>query len=165
MALAVWHSGDTGRVRLIGRGAGGYRRRVSTDVAIDLVAAEKAGAGSRVLLVEDNDDIRFLLRFWLDEDDRCAEVLEAASCAEAISAADDGRIDAMVLDFMLAGGTSAQCLPQLRAAHPQARIVVYTANVAVAHQAGVLELGADALVAKMDVVVEDVVDLVFAQRR
>ena len=160
----MWRSGDVRRVRLIGCGAVGYRRDVSSDVVIDLVAAEKAAAGSRVLLVEDNDDIRFLLKFWLDDDDRCAEVLEAVSAAEAISAADGGRVDAMVLDFMLAGGTSAQCLPQLRAAHPQARIVVYTANVPVARQARVLELGADALVAKMDVGVEDVVDLVFAAR-
>lgn len=138
---------------------------MSPDVVIDLVAAEAAAARRRVLLVEDDEDIRYLLKFWLGEDDRCAEVLEAASADEAISASDSGSVDAMVLDFMLTGGTSAEFLPQLRAAHPGARIVVYTANVGVAREAGVLELGADALVAKMDVVVEDVVDLVFAERR
>lgn len=116
----------------------------------------------QVLLVEDNDDIRFLLRFWLDEDKRCGQVLEAATCADAVDLASTHEVDAMVVDFMLAGGTIDQCLPALRAAQPDARIVVYTANLQVAREAGVLALGADVLVEKVTVVVEDVVDLVLS---
>jgi DNA-binding response OmpR family regulator len=116
----------------------------------------------QVLLVEDNDDIRFLLRFWLDEDERCGQVFEAATCADAVRLASTQAVDAMVVDFMLTGGTIDECLPALRAARPNARIVVYTANLQVARQAGVLAMGADVLVEKMSVVVEDVVDLVLA---
>ena len=117
-----------------------------------------------VLLVEDNDDIRFLLRFWLDEDERCGQVWEAATCADAVHVASSQEVDAMVVDFMLEGGTIAECLPALRAARPDARIVVYTANMQVAREAGALALGADLLVEKMTVVVEDVVDLVLADQ-
>ena len=116
----------------------------------------------QVLLVEDNDDIRFLLRFWLDEDERCGRVFEAVTCADALQLVSDQAVDAMVVDIMLEGSTIAECLPALRAARPDARIVVYTANLQVARQAGVLALGADASVEKMSVVVEDVVDLVLA---
>ena len=120
--------------------------------------------GKRVLLVEDNDDIRFLLRFWLDDDARCGQVCEAATCADAIQLAGGQPIDAMLVDFILRGGTIAECLPALRAAQPEARIVVYTANLQVAREARVLDQGADLLVEKMTVVVQDVVDLVLGDR-
>ena len=137
---------------------------MSSQVLTAAAAASTSLPGQRVLLVEDNDDIRFLLRFWLDEDDRCGHVSEAATCADAIRLAAGQPIDAMVVDFMLAGATIADCLPALRAAHPDARIIVYTANLQVAREARVLEQGADMLVEKMSVVVQDVVDLVLANR-
>src|SRR4051812_9831312 len=135
-----------------------YRRGVSyqalTMVAHDAPARARA---RRVLLVEDDDDIRFLLRFWLEDDERCGQVSESATCAEAVQMATAQPVDAIVVDFMLSGGTIADCLPALRAAQPAARIVVYTANLQVAREARVLDLGADLLVEKLSVVVEDVV--------
>lgn len=113
-----------------------------------------------VLLVEDNDDIRFLLRFWLEDDNRCRGVAEAASPGEAVELARASPYDAVVVDYMLRGGTALDCVPQIRSLLPKARIILYTANRAVAEASGVRELGADAIVEKMDVVVEDVVDLV-----
>ena len=119
-------------------------------------------AGRRVLVVEDSDDIRWLLELWLRDDPRCAHVAEAASVAAAneLAAARNRTFDAIVLDFMLGDGTAADCLPQLRAAWPHARIIVYTASMSVAREAGLLSLGADKIVEKVAVVVEDVVDLV-----
>lgn len=116
----------------------------------------------RVLLVEDDPDIRFLLRFWLEDDGRCEQVWDADSPAAAIELAQRHSIDAVLLDFMLTGGTAVDCLAQLRDALPDARIIVYTANLQVAQQAGVRDLGADLVVEKATVVVEDVVDLVLA---
>jgi two-component system response regulator QseB len=116
--------------------------------------------GRRVLVVEDNDDIRLLLNLWLADDPRCACVKEATGVAEAVAATGSATYDAVVLDFMLGDGTAADCLPQLRRAWPDARIVVYTASLRVAREAGVLDLGADLVVEKLSVVVEDVVDLV-----
>ena len=137
---------------------------VPADVCAEQSPAPRpASSGLGVLLVEDDDDIRFLLRFWLDDDARCAQVWETDGCAGAVTAVSDQPVDAILIDFMLNGGTADVCLPQLRSACPDARIVVYTANVRVARQAGVLDLGADMLVEKMAVVVEDVVDLVLAR--
>ena len=117
-------------------------------------------AGRRVLVVEDNEDIRLLLNLWLVDDPRCVSVTEAGSVADALAAARTGDYDAVVVDFMLGDGTAADCLPELRKAWQDARIVVYTASLRVARDARVLELGADALVEKVSVVVEDVVELV-----
>jgi len=114
----------------------------------------------RVLVVEDNEDIRLLLNLWLADDPRCLSVKEADSVAAALAATGTADYDAVVLDFMLGDGTAVDCLPQLRKAWPDARIVVYTASLRVAHDARVMELGADALVEKVSVVVEDVVELV-----
>ena len=122
-------------------------------------SSRSSEGGLRILLVEDNDDIRSLLRFWLEDDERCAQVAEATSPTEAISLARDGELDAVVLDYMLTGGTAADCLPDLRILLPNARIIVYTANRAAAIAAGVRDLGADLVVDK-NVVVEDVVGLV-----
>ena len=116
----------------------------------------------QVLVVEDCDDIRWLLALWLGEDPRCGGVTEASSVAEAcrLAAQDDDAFDAIVVDFLLGDGTAADCLPALRSAWPHARIIVYTASMRVAQEAMLLQLGADKIVEKVAVVVEDVVDLV-----
>jgi DNA-binding response OmpR family regulator len=113
-----------------------------------------------VLVVEDEEDIAFLLRFWLEDDERCGTVHHAMTCEGAVALARRERPDTVLLDFMLIGGTAADCLPDLRATLPDSRIIVYTANVQAAHQAHVLALGANLVVEKMSVVVDDVVNLV-----
>jgi len=118
-----------------------------------------------VLLVEDNDDIRFLLRFWFEGDSRCGPVWEATSPPEAIEQARTRQLDVMIVDYMLTGGTALDCLAELRRLHPHAWIVVFTANRAVAVEAGVLTMGADVLLEKLQVVVEDVVELALSPDR
>ena len=123
------------------------------------------GVGQRVLVIEDNADIRLLLNLWLADDPRCRSVSEADSVADALEVARARDCyDAVVLDYMLGDGTASDCLPQLREACPEARIVVYTANLRIAHEAGMIGLGADLVVEKVTVVVEDVVDLVLGER-
>jgi CheY-like chemotaxis protein len=118
----------------------------------------------RVLVVEDNEDIRLLLNLWLRDDPRCLSVTEADSVGTALAVTrGTTSYDAVVCDFMLGDGTAADCLRQLRKAWPQARIVVYTASMRVAREAGVLEMGADLVVEKVSVVVEDVVELVLGE--
>ena len=136
--------------------------RVTMTIEARDVESSDIDTGRRVLVVEDNDDIRMLLELWLTDDPRCADVTEAASVAEARRFATQGdeSFDSIVLDFMLGDGTAADCLPHLRAAWPHARIVVYTACMSVAREAGLYDLGADKIVEKVAVVVEDVVDLV-----
>ena len=86
----------------------------------------------RVLVVEDDDDdIRFLLRSWLEDESRCGQVAEATSPGEAVDLARAQQFDAVVLDYMLSGGSALDCVSELRLVLPQARIIVYTANRAV----------------------------------
>jgi DNA-binding NarL/FixJ family response regulator len=114
-----------------------------------------------ILVVEDEEDIRFLVRFWLAEDPRCSQVVEADGPMTAVRECSRHTLDVILVAFKIAGGTAADCLPRLRSEHPGARIIVYTASLPVAHQANVLALGADLVVEQIRVV-EDVVDLVLS---
>jgi DNA-binding NarL/FixJ family response regulator len=114
-----------------------------------------------VLVVEDEEDIRFLLRCWLAEDPRCSQVVEADGPTTAVLECARHPLDVILVAFKIGGGTATDCLPRLRSEHPDARIIVYTASLLVAHQANVLALGADLVVEQIRVV-EDVVDLVLS---
>ena len=135
-------------------------------VLVVMTTGRDAETRQRVLVVEDNEDIRLLLNLWLKDDVRCLSVTEADSVAMALAATQTTTAyDAVVCDFMLGDGTAADCLRQLRAAWPAARIVVYTASMGVAREAGVLEMGADLVVEKVSVVVEDVIELVLGEAK
>ena len=110
-----------------------------------------------VLLVEDDPDIRALLRFCLEDDARCAKVVEATSPQEAVQAAAAEPFEVMLLDYMLTGGTASDCLPRLRTLHPNAWIVVYTANRAAAAADDVVRQGANRLIEKVGVTVDELV--------
>lgn len=83
----------------------------------------------RVLLVDDHDDIRFLLRLALEERDAGFEVVgEAADGAEAIDKARLLRPDVIILDQEMPVLTGTEALPRLRELVPDAIIVLFTAN-------------------------------------
>lgn len=115
--------------------------------------------GLNVLLVEDDADIRGLLRFCLDDGERCGAVTEVGSPQDAVRAAAAGSFQLMLVDFMLAGGTAADCLPRLRRLQPRSWIVIYTANCAAAEAFGVINAGADLLVEKMSLGIDSLVAL------
>lgn len=115
------------------------------------------GSGLNVLLVEDDLDIRGLMRFCLEDDSRCAAVTEVGTAEQAVHTASTGPFEVILLDFMLRNGTAADCLPRLRRLQPAAWIVVYTANRAAAESADVVGLGADLLVEKVSMTVDDIV--------
>jgi CheY-like chemotaxis protein len=119
--------------------------------------------GVRVLVVDDEPSIRELFALLLDDDPRCAEVRLAADPREAVAAIEDGCPDAMVLDFMLGSVTSVALLEQLRAACPQSRITVFTADLRLAVEARVLERGADSLLEKSTVPFDAVIDALLSQ--
>ncbi|HET7490012.1 MAG TPA: response regulator transcription factor [Acidimicrobiales bacterium] len=75
----------------------------------------------RVLLVEDDPDLRSLLETMLDKDGRFVVVAHATTAGDAIRLAEAERPDAVVVDLGLDGLVA---LPGLRASLPGARIVV-----------------------------------------
>jgi DNA-binding NarL/FixJ family response regulator len=113
----------------------------------------------RVLVVDDEPDIRDLLTMLLEDDDRCAAVAAVGELDGAVAAARTLAADAIVLDLMFGRRTCVEILPSLRAARPDAHIVVFTSSRRAAMAAGVLDLGADVVVQKVSVSFEDLIDL------
>src|SRR5579885_1532695 len=113
----------------------------------------------RVLVVDDEPDLRRLLRWLLELDERCSGIAEADDSESALREAAKLVPHAVILDFMLGDTTAAEMLPALRAACPEAHIVVYTAAPERAEAADVIERGADAVAAKAGGSVDDIIDL------
>ncbi|HZT67599.1 MAG TPA: response regulator transcription factor [Acidimicrobiales bacterium] len=103
----------------------------------------------RVLVVEDDPDVRLLLHTYLNLDDRLQVCGEAADGQQALDLMGAGRFDVVVLDLNLPVVDGLTILPKLRSRHPRMAIVVYSAHVAsVLTERTVLRLGADAVAAK-----------------
>ena len=101
-----------------------------------------------VLIVDDDDDIRSLIRYWLSDDPRCGMIWEATDPLTAAGLSVLLPVDVVIIDFVLGNHTASDCLSNLRESRPDARIIVYTANIEVAKGADVLRQGADQLVEK-----------------
>jgi two-component system response regulator RegA len=101
----------------------------------------------KLLVVDDTPDVRALVRMSAELDGRFAEVLEAVDGADAVracTAAPD--VEAVVLDFEMPNGNGVEVLPTLRQLLPDARIVLFTSNGAIALEA--VAVGADAVLEK-----------------
>lgn len=81
----------------------------------------------RVLVVDDDPDLRFLLRVALDRRGESVVIAEASNGREAIDAARAHQPDVIILDEMMPVMTGMEALPELRSAAPNSRIVVYSA--------------------------------------
>ena len=101
----------------------------------------------RVLVVDDDADLRFLLRMALDREGESTVVAEAANGREAITAARRCDPDVIVLDESMPIMTGTEAIPELREAAPNARIVMYSAY-AETERRREFEAAADAVIAK-----------------
>jgi DNA-binding NarL/FixJ family response regulator len=81
----------------------------------------------RVLLVDDEDDMREVLRIALEGVCGCRIVGEAANAELAVGVAVIEQPDLVVLDHMMPGVCGADAAPALRLVAPRARIVLYSA--------------------------------------
>jgi CheY-like chemotaxis protein len=81
----------------------------------------------RVLLVEDDDDIRALLRTRLELDGRFTVVAEAWNGAHGVGQAKVHQPDAVVLDVLMPVLDGATALPLIRRMVPRAVIITFSA--------------------------------------
>ena len=89
------------------------------------------GARWRVLVVDDEPDLRELIRLTLEFDDRLEVVSSVPTIADALDSATED-IDLVVLDHWLGGPlTGLDVATRLRQSAPDARIVLFTAADAV----------------------------------
>ena len=101
----------------------------------------------RVVVVDDNATMRLLLSMHLTMDgwDVVGEAEDAEQGLEQVRVC---RPDAVVLDEQLPLGPGTRVLPEMRAACPGARIILFSADASM--RAVALDLGADGFMLKGD---------------
>jgi CheY-like chemotaxis protein len=102
----------------------------------------------RLLLVDDEDDIRLIARISLERMGGW-EVLDAGSAEEALAAARCGPVDAVLLDVMMPGVDGPGTLELLRPViGPDTPVIFLTAKTQMADREQLAGLGAAGLIAK-----------------
>lgn len=109
---------------------------------------------TRVLLVDDSEDMRLLCRIVLESDAAFEISGEAANGAEAIDAAALDRPDVIVLDIEMPVMDGFAALPRLLDLHPDVPVVMLSAGATPQRREEALRLGAHALIGKDPAMVE-----------
>jgi DNA-binding NarL/FixJ family response regulator len=81
----------------------------------------------RVLIVDDSEDLRFLMRMTLDRQAGFTVVAEAADGAQGVAAAAAHQPDVVLLDISMPVMDGLQALPLIRAECPAAKVVMLSA--------------------------------------
>jgi NarL family two-component system response regulator LiaR len=103
----------------------------------------------RVLIVDDEKDVRYLVRICLDE--RCDEeidISEAANGREAVDMAERIQPDVVVMDLRMPIMDGLEATQEIKKRVPDADIVVYSATTD--HSSDVFEAGASGRFQKGD---------------
>jgi CheY-like chemotaxis protein len=103
----------------------------------------------RVLVVDDEPDIRLLIRLLLRQDKRFTVVGEACDGESAVEMAAAHKPDFVLLDIAMPGLNGWAALPQIRESVPGCRVVMCSATSPEDHKEHVTE--ADAYVEKLDI--------------
>ncbi|HVF32325.1 MAG TPA: response regulator [Acidimicrobiales bacterium] len=112
----------------------------------------------RVLLVDDNADVRFLLRLTVELRPGLEVVAEATNGLEALRLAAETSPDIVILDREMPVAGGLEVLARLREACPTAVIVVYTAAVDPELHRAAASLGADGVRTKGAQSIDDLLD-------
>lgn len=80
-----------------------------------------------ILLVDDNDDIRAIMKIALAVEPEIGEIREADDGAAAVAICGAWRPDVVVLDLWMPGMDGGLASEQIRSLHPNAQIVAYSA--------------------------------------
>lgn len=80
----------------------------------------------RVLLVDDHEVVRHGLRALLEAHQDVTVVAEAESVPTAVAAVDQHRPDVVVMDVRLSDGSGIEATREIRARHPETRVLMLT---------------------------------------
>lgn len=101
-----------------------------------------------VLIVEDDDDLRCVLRLWFDASDRFEVVAEATAGATAIEAARRLQPDFAIMDVQLPNGNGEEATRILGSVSPSTKVLAYSASVERSCVLDMIAAGADGYVVK-----------------
>lgn len=101
-----------------------------------------------VVLADDTEDMRDLVKLVLEIDGRFDVVAEAGDGRAAVEAAQRHQPDAVVLDLAMPVMSGDRALPLIRAVSPATVVVVYTAYSTAERSEELVATGAAAVVAK-----------------
>lgn len=102
----------------------------------------------RVLLADDSQDFRVLLRILIDRNPRFEVVGEAENGVLAVELSRERRPDVVVLDVAMPKMDGLQALPGIRDASPSTKVVMLSAFSATEMAGKASNLGADAYLEK-----------------
>jgi PAS domain S-box-containing protein len=102
----------------------------------------------RVLLVDDADDVRMILRRLIDQEWGCTVVGEARDGLAGVRLAEELRPDVVVLDMAMPIMDGLEALPKIRAAAPDAKVIVLSGFDKRRMEATALSAGAHAYLEK-----------------
>jgi two-component system, NarL family, response regulator DevR len=80
----------------------------------------------RVMVVDDHEIVRDGIRAMLDVEDDIIVTTEAASVREAVDEADRTRPDIIVMDVRLSDGSGIEATREIRAKHPNTKVLMLT---------------------------------------
>ncbi len=95
----------------------------------------------KVVIADDEPDLRLLLRLQLKRADRLRVVGEAADGAEAVTIAIEAGADVVVMDLLMPGTSGFEAIGMLQAQAPHIGVVAYTAVAGDFVRAEMLRLG------------------------
>jgi two-component system, OmpR family, phosphate regulon response regulator PhoB len=101
---------------------------------------------SRILIVDDDESVRSLLRATLPEDDY--EVLEASDGNQALELTEREPPDLVLLDWQMPGRPGSHVLDELKSRYPDLPVVVLTAQHQPPQRALAEALGVDVFLTK-----------------
>ena len=107
-----------------------------------------ASAPIRVLLCDDVQAFRSLVRYSLEDEDGIEVVGEAADGHEGIRQAEDLQPDVILLDLSMPECDGLEAIPELARTAPHAQIVAFSGFTAARMAASVLARGATAYLEK-----------------
>ena len=124
-----------------------FRKRKQPTVAPPVVAVPPPAPTLTVMIVDDTEDIRTMIRIALGRAGFDV-VAEAADGEEAIVTAGEHRPDLVLLDLHMPGLGGIEALPRLLHASPRSRVVVFSAMAATRMLEAALEAGASGYIVK-----------------
>lgn len=126
-------------------------RQIIDHVPSDLVPVDPptdVRARPRVVIADDAEDIRLLLRVQLTSQLAADVVMEVATGRDAVLAATEHQPDVILLDVAMPGGDGLSAIPGIRAASPRTKIIMLSGFAAGELAEAALQAGADAYIEK-----------------